>query len=62
MGQLHELNDEQLRAKRAELQSKIDGPENDGRLTVSSSMTLDHWFDQLAAVDQEIAERTRVVQ
>lgn len=53
-----ELTTEQLYQEKSKYQSKIDGTENDGRLTVNSSMYLDHWFDMIGDIENEIERRT----
>lgn len=56
--QLKDLSLGQLQEERKSFQAKIDGPENDGRLTVGSSAALDFWFDMVEEIDAEIKERT----
>lgn len=45
---------EELKAERDRYQAKIDGPENDGRVTVSGSMDLDYWFDTVEKLNAKI--------
>jgi hypothetical protein len=56
--QLKDLSLEQLQEERKSFQAKIDGPENDGRLTAGSSAALDFWSDMVEEIDAEIKERT----
>lgn len=52
-----ELSDEQLLAARAFWKGKINGPENDGRLTADSSAWLDIWMDKVATLNEVIEHR-----
>lgn len=38
-------------------QDKIDGDENDGRITASGSANLDYWMDMIEDIDKEILRR-----
>jgi hypothetical protein len=53
-----DLDDDQLLAARAYWQGKINGPENDGRLTAHSSASLDHWMDLVEEIDEVVARRS----
>lgn len=48
-----------LLSERARLREKIDGPENDGRLTIGSSATLDMWMDEVEEIDKELQRRSK---
>lgn len=57
MGRFDGYTTEQLYKERNKYQAKIDGPENDGRLTANGSMDLDHWFDMVDDLTAEIEKR-----
>jgi len=48
---------EELEISRNHWRAKIDGPENDGRLTSDSSADLDYWMYSIEAIAKEIARR-----
>ena len=51
------LSIEQLTQYRKEFQDKIDGPENDGRITTNGSADLDYWIDMVEELTVEIDSR-----
>ena len=52
-----EMSTLQLYVERRRCKAWIDGPENDGRLTSGSSAQLDYYFDEIEAIDRELARR-----
>lgn len=46
-----------LYSERKNIQAKIDGPENDGRITASGSNWLDHWMNTIDEINEEIKRR-----
>lgn len=57
MGRFDNFTDEKLLEERGEFQAKIDGPENDERLTANSSHDLDYWLDTVEEIDTELSKR-----
>lgn len=39
------------------LYSKINGPENKGRITANDSYELDYWFDLVEDIEEELERR-----
>ena len=48
---------DELAIERKKFQDKIDGPENDGRITSDGSADLDYWMEMVEDLTKEIAER-----
>ena len=51
------MNLDELAKARKEFQDKIDGPENDGRLTADGSADLDYWMEMVEELTVEIDKR-----
>ncbi len=47
----------ELAIKRKKFQDKIDGPENDGRVTADGSADLDYWMEMVEDLTNEISKR-----
>ncbi len=47
----------ELAIKRKKFQDKIDGPENDGRVTADGSAGLDYWMEMVEDLTNEISKR-----
>ena len=47
----------ELAIERKKFQDKIDGPENDGRVTIDGSADLDYWMEMVEDLTNEISER-----
>lgn len=56
--QYKKMNIEELTQHRKEFQAKIDGPENDGRITADGSADLDYWMDMVEELTAEINSRS----
>ncbi len=54
---LKDMTSEELVAERKKFQDKIDGPENDGRVTAGGSHSLDYWMDMTEEIDNELLSR-----
>jgi hypothetical protein len=54
---LSEMTPEELQIEKAWYQAKIDGPENNHRITAGGSMDLDHWFDMIEDIETELKSR-----
>ena len=58
MYNLKTMTVEELEQKQDEFQAKIDGPENNGRITANGSADLDLWMDTVASIEDELALRS----
>lgn len=57
MTKLDDIATAQLVEEHAKFQAKINGPDNDGRLTSDSSNALDYWFDMLDEIETAFLKR-----
>ncbi len=48
---------DELALERKKFQDKIDGPENDGRITSDGSADLDYWMEMVEDLTDEISKR-----
>lgn len=47
----------ELKRMRDEYRAKIDGPENDHRVTADGSASLDFWMDMIEEINEELFSR-----
>ncbi len=57
---LCQLSLEQLHTELKKFEDKINGPENDGRITANGSASLDYWMDMVEEIKEELQIRKGV--
>jgi len=58
MSSLKTMTVEELEQERDDFQAKIDGLENDGRITANGSAHLDSWMIKVESIEDELALRS----